>query len=133
MSKRAVEPQDIPDDAELTQYGENSPGRGANFRDRTRAEIGETDVSLILGRVDALAAATLITKARQPWASVRYSTAGALRTNGFTVRHTPSRENRLHVSVLAPAQGGDPVDWDDDLAKTFDGCFTEPQGGGNRA
>lgn len=43
-------PQEPPDEARLTQYGERSPS-GDGFRDRLRPEIGETEMSMILGEV----------------------------------------------------------------------------------
>jgi hypothetical protein len=55
-------PQDLPDEARLTQYGGQAPV-GSGFRDRLRPEIGETEMSMILGEVDATAAAILIAKA----------------------------------------------------------------------
>jgi hypothetical protein len=49
-------PQELPDDLRLTQYGERPP-IGEGFRDRLREDIGETEISMILGEVDASAAA----------------------------------------------------------------------------
>lgn len=132
MAKKAIDPHDIPDEADLTQYGE-SGSDGLQFRSELRIAEGETELSLILGKVDRRAAATLITKCWRSTAAVRHTTAGQLRRRGFLVRHTPSPENRLHVSVWPPMQGREPIEWDNDLAKVFDECFTEPQGGGTRA
>ena len=129
MAKRPIEPNEIPDDADLSQYGEQG-AEGLEFRNSLRIEEGETELSLILGKVDRRAAATLITKCWRPAAAVRHTTAAQLRARGFVVRHTPSLENRLHVSVWPPMLGREPVEWDDDLVKAFDECFTEPQGGG---
>lgn len=95
------------------------------FRNRTRHERGETDMSLILGRLDADQASIVVRRLVAPNATVRHSTAGAFRAKGFTVLHTPSKKNSTHVSVLAPHLGDKPREWDDDLAKLFDSCFTE--------
>jgi hypothetical protein len=109
---------DVPDDAQLTQYGE-AIGGSVGFRNRLRAELGETEVSLMLGRVDPLAASMLVTHTPNAFAVVRHGTAGDLRSRGFEVRHTPSPTNRLHVSVRMPAGRG-PAEWDDRLASLFD-------------
>jgi hypothetical protein len=61
------DPIDLPDELRLTQYGEQPPF-GDGFRDRLREDIGETELSMILGEVDASAAAVLVT---------RYLAAGA--------------------------------------------------------
>ena len=63
------DPLDLPDELRLTQYGENPPF-GDGFRDRLREDIGETELSMILGKVDASAAAVLVR---------RYLAAGHLR------------------------------------------------------
>lgn len=113
-------PQDLPDDLRLTQFGDQSTF-GQGFRDRLREEIGETEISLILGEVDASAASMLVLKYLAPWAARRVTTAGALRAAGFRVVHSPTKTNRLHVSVYGPEQ----VEWDVDLAEKFNACFTE--------
>ena len=61
-------PFDLPDNLRLTQYGEEPPF-GDGFRDRLREEIGETEISMILGEVDASAAAVLVTRYLSPGAS----------------------------------------------------------------
>jgi hypothetical protein len=84
----------------------------------------------MLGRVDPLAAAMLVTRTPSVFAVVRHCTAGGLRSRGFVVRHTPSPTNGLHVSVSAPAGGPSAAVWDDRLADLFDealaGEFAEP-------
>ena len=55
------DPIDLPDELRLTQYGEHPPF-GDGFRDRLREDIGETELSMILGEVDASAAAVLVTR-----------------------------------------------------------------------
>ena len=115
----AAQTIEVPDDAQLTQYGE-AIGGSPGFRNRLRAEVGETEVSLMLGRVDPLAAAMLVTHTPSAFAVVRHCTAGGLRSRGFVVRHTPSPTNGLHVSVSAPARGPSPPEWDDRLAELFD-------------
>jgi len=115
----AAQTIEVPDDAQLTQYGE-AIGGSPGFRNRLRAEVGETEVSLMLGRVDPLAAAMLVTHTPSAFAVVRHCTAGGLRSRGFVVRHTPSPTNGLHVSVSAPTAGPAPAVWDDRLADLFD-------------
>jgi hypothetical protein len=127
MARETPKPQEISDDADLSQYGERSSGESFRFRDRTRAEVGETDISLILGRVSAEEAARLVTKTCRPYAAVRHTTAGQLRGKGFYVRHTPTRKNSQHVSVTLP-QKDEHAEWDDNLAKIFDQCFADPRG-----
>jgi hypothetical protein len=119
-------PQDLPDDARLTQYGERQPV-GEGFRDRLRSEIGETEMSMILGEVDATAAAMLITKHLPPGAERRVTTVGRLRRERFVVIHSPTRGNPLHVSVYAPRdeKSGEHVEWDQHVARRFNSCFTE--------
>jgi hypothetical protein len=120
----AAQTIEVPDDAQLTQYGE-AIGGSPGFRNRLRAEVGETEVSLMLGRVDPLAAAMLVTRTPSSFAVVRHCTAGGLRSRGFVVRHTPSPTNGLHVSVLAPVIGPAPAVWDDRLASLFDEALAE--------
>lgn len=117
--------QELPNDLHLTQYGERPP-IGEGFRCRLREEIGETEISLILGDVDASAASVLVTKYLTPSAMTRATTVGALRRVGFVVVHSPTRGNRLHVSVFPPSlESGDLIEWDDEVAKRFNACFTE--------
>lgn len=71
-------PQELPDDMRLTQYGEGEPG-GSGFRDRLRPEIGETEISMIMGEVDASAASMLVRKLLAPDALRRVTTVGRLR------------------------------------------------------
>lgn len=122
----SIPPQELPDEARLTQYGEQL-SVGGGFRDRLRAEIGETEMSMILGEVDATAAAMLITKHLAPGAQRRVTTVGRLRRSGFVVIHSPTRGNPLHVSVYAPRdeKSGEHVDWGNDVARRFNACFTE--------
>lgn len=118
--------QELPDEARLTQYGERPPV-GGGFRDRLRPEIGETEMSMILGEVDATAAAMLITKHIAPGAERRVTSVGRLRSAGFVVIHSPTRGNPLHVSVYAPRdeKSGEHVEWESDVARRFNACFTE--------
>jgi hypothetical protein len=110
---------ELPDELRLTQYGERPP-YGDGFRDRLRANIGETELSMILGEVDAPAAAVLVTRYLAPGAMSRVTTAGRLRQAGFRVVHSPTRTNRLHVSVFPPlTPAGEPADWGDELASLF--------------
>jgi hypothetical protein len=128
--RQRTEVQELDDSVELTQYGEMRTNR-AKFNNQLRVEIGEVEMSLILGRQTSLAAALLVTKTHTPWALARYTTVGTLRSKNFVVRHSPTKGNPLHVSVMAPASGYGPLEWDEPMAKLFDSCFTGPQGGGN--
>jgi hypothetical protein len=116
----------LPNDARLTQYGERIL-TGEGFRDRLRAEIGETEISMILGEVDSTAAAMLVTKHLAPGAVRRVTRVGRLRSAGFVVIHSPTKGNPLHVSVYAPRdeKSGEHVEWDHEVARRFNACFTE--------
>jgi hypothetical protein len=130
MPRRPGKSLDVPDGAQLTQYGKGPLGSPTRFRDRPRAEINEPDVSLLWGRVTVDEARRIVDKWGSPLSAVRYTTAGALRARGFIVRHTPTGPNPKHISVFPPIDGNDPKEWDDALAKSFSDCFTEPHGGG---
>ena len=115
---------DLPAELRLTQFGEEL-STGPSFRDRLRESIGETELSMILGAVDAPAAAILVTGWLTPTARVRVTTVGRLRVERFVVVHSPTKRNRLHVSVYPPfKESGEPEDWDDDVAFRFNECFT---------
>jgi hypothetical protein len=122
-------PQELPDDLRLTQYGERPP-IGEGFRDRLREDIGETEISMILGEVDASAAALLVTGYLAMAAVRRVTTVGQLRRAGFRVVHSPTKRNRLHVSVYPPlVASGETAAWDDRLADLFNACFTQDKRG----
>ncbi len=121
-------PQELPAKLRVTQYGERPPA-GDGFRDRLRTEIGETEISLILGEVDAAAAAMLVAKWLSTWAIAHWTTVGRLRAAGFRVVHSPTKTNRLHISVYAPDDPDGLAEWDDELAKSFNACFTEHDAG----
>lgn len=119
------DPIELPDELRLTQYGERPPF-GDGFRDRLREDIGETEISMILGEVDASAAAILVTRSFALGAIRRVTTVGRLRAAGFLVVHSPTKSNRLHVSVFPPrAEGGESAEWGDEVANRFNACFTE--------
>ncbi|MCL2586288.1 MAG: hypothetical protein FWE35_27970 [Streptosporangiales bacterium] len=83
---------------------------------------------MILGEVDALAAAVLVTRYIAPGAIARVTAAGRLREEGFTVVHSPTKTNRLHVSVYPPlTSAGEYADWGDQVAIRFNACFTEEE------
>ena len=126
MAPNRAEGQELPHDQPLTQYGEQLP-LGTGFRDRLRTAIGETEISMILGEVDATAAAMLVTHHLVPFAIRRGTTVGRLRSEGFKVVHSPTRGNPLHVSVFPPIdhQTGEPIAWQGELAQRFNACFTE--------
>jgi len=118
------DPIDLPDALRLTQYGEQPPF-GDGFRDRLREDIGETELSMILGEVDASAAAVLVTRYLAAGAARRVTTIGRLRAVGFRVVHSATKANRLHVSVYPPlTEAGEPAAWDGELAARFNACFT---------
>jgi hypothetical protein len=118
------DPIDLPDELRLTQYGEQPPF-GDGFRDRLREDIGETELSMILGEVDASAAAVLVTRYLAAGAARRVTTIGRLRAAGFRVVHGATKANRLHVSVYPPlTEAGEPAAWDGELAARFNACFT---------
>ncbi|MFG3681818.1 hypothetical protein ACGF5H_17110 [Micromonospora chalcea] len=112
---------ELRDTTELTQFGDAEAG----FRNRLRASLGETEMSLLMGRQNAIAASLLITKGQYSLAAVRYTTAGALRRAGFEVVHTPTRGNPLHVSVFPQIGTHGPTEWTDTMATSFDMCFSE--------
>jgi hypothetical protein len=118
--RKAEAVQDLPDDLELTQYGEDD-----GFRDALRVDIGEAEMSLIIGRQEPLAAALLVTKSAGPWAQARFTTVRRLRANRFVVVHSPTKGNPLHVSVFPPSGAHGPDEWDEAMAKAFSECFTE--------
>lgn len=124
MPQSTRQPQELPDDARLTQYGERS-AMGDGFRDRLRVDIGETEISMILGEVDADAASILVTKYFSSGRQTRVTTVERLRRDRFRVRHSPTRSNPLHVSVFPPSnEAEEPESWGDELANTFNACFT---------
>jgi hypothetical protein len=117
--------QELADHVELTQYGE----LGIPFRNYLRVDIGEPEMSLIMGRQTAMAAALLVTKTVPPCAAARWTTAGQLRAQGFVVLHSPTKGNPLHVSVFPPGGPQEPIEWEDTLANRFHQCFTVDKGG----
>lgn len=124
MAQKRPSIEELPLDARLTQYGESGL-----FRDRLRPEIGETEISMILGEVDATAASVLVTKSIQRAADQRVTTVGRLQQASFRVVHSPTHGNPLHVSVFPPSDGsGQAADWGDELAREFRMCFTEDKG-----
>jgi hypothetical protein len=85
---------------------------------------------MILGAVDASAASVLVTGWLAPVALSRSTTVGRLRDAGFRVIHSPTKRNRLHVSVFPPLMpSGETAEWDDKMAILFDACFTEVKRG----
>jgi hypothetical protein len=114
----------LPARLRLTHYGTGSPWSARRFKDRPDLEAGETELSLILGKVDAAAASVLVTKLLFPDAFRRVTTVGALRNEGFRLEHSPTMGNRLHVSVYVP----DGAEWDGDVAARFDARFPEEEG-----
>lgn len=117
--RKAEVVQHLGNDLALTQYGEDD-----GFRNALRVDIGEIEMSMIIGRQDPLAAALLVTKAAQAWARARYTTVGRLRSFRFEVIHSPTRGNPLHVSVFPPSGAHGPEEWDEAMAKAFAECFT---------
>lgn len=120
MASSKAQVQELTDDVELTQYGELDE----DFRNELRVDRGETEMSLTIGRQTPMAVALLVTKTVPAGARARYTTAGALRTAGFIVEHSPTKGNALHVSVFPP-KGVEPREWDLTMANAFAQCFTE--------
>lgn len=119
-------------DAWLTQYGEHPPGQPC--RSHLRTELGETDMSMIMGRIGAEEASMIVRKWASPLAAVRYVQVGTLREKGFVVEHTPTRHNSGHVSVYAPRGVDDEqMEWDDGVAALFEACFKASSDEGGRA
>jgi hypothetical protein len=124
---------ELPDELHVTQYGEEYPV-GGGFRDRLREHIGETEISMILGAVDASAAAVLVTGWLTPNAVSRVTAVGRLKAEGFRVIHSPTKRNRLHVSVYPPLTAtGEAAVWDDGMAVLFNACFTEIEKGSDES
>lgn len=85
------------------------------------------------GALDAGPAALIVTRMIPIWADSRTTTAVHLRNRNFRVVHSPTRGNRLHVSVFPPDLAeGEPAEWDDAMAEQFNQCFAEEdaEGGG---
>jgi hypothetical protein len=87
---------------------------------------------MILGEVDAVAASVLVTRYISPAACRRVTTVGRLRRKGFRVVHSPTKANRLHVSVSPPDSESGDNEWGDALAARFNACFTERRSGRGR-
>jgi hypothetical protein len=67
-------PIELPDELRLTQYGERPPF-GDGFRDRLRKDIGETEISMILGEVRMALSEDMPPSRRQ----IVYTTSEAIR------------------------------------------------------
>lgn len=120
MARRPKKPlatRPIQDSETLTHYGTTTE----EFRNEPRWAT-ESELSLIVGGVDPLLAGDIVRPSgalNDGTDSARYTTAGALRAEGFDVRHSPTRRNPDHVSV------GWPGDWTMEVSIAFDSCFTE--------
>lgn len=112
---------EIADEVVLSQFGNRKAPAlpDGPFRCRLREE--DTDgVSMLNGRHSPDEACRIVTRlAASPDHGVRYTTAGTLRAAGFHVKGTPSRRNKLHVSVIM--ESGE--QWTDEVAARFDSCF----------
>jgi hypothetical protein len=112
-------PREVPDDAILTQYGRLDAAQ-ATFRGAPRFP-GETDLSMLWGKFDGLAAALLVRgRAGDAHDVSRHVRAGVLRAEGFIVMNTPTKRNPDHISVTVP---GDAIKWNDEQVKAFDGAM----------
>lgn len=104
----------VPNDQVLTQYGTSRKG----FHNQPRWER-ETQLSVIMGRLTPREAGDFVRRhgAQLPFAGdrARYTTAGRLRANGFTVDQTGN--DPRHVSV------GYPLLWNAEVCKAFDAAF----------
>jgi hypothetical protein len=110
----------------LTQFGMRTGPGLANFRMAPRPH--EQDVSLLAGRLTPRQAAKAVRHGRPEYFPgrdvVRYTTVERLVVAGFRVESTPSPMIPNHISVEYDG------DWNDDVAKRFDGCFDPPAKGG---
>lgn len=121
-----LEPREIADDEELTQYGRvtsapanpDHPGI-PTFRIAPRADADSDGLSLMLGHQTADEMVRAVRRFPKLTSDdrVRYVTAGRLRDAGFVVRHTPTRKNPGHVSVTKDGE------WDTVTEVEFDVCF----------
>ena len=137
---------DLPPDectpAELPLTQTNNPGEG--FPTAPKLMSGEVDLSLLRGRLSLRDAVTarfhnssqhrLAALEKLDEYAVRYTTAGALRTAGFVVVHTPGPVlNGLHTSVVLgydqEARMAVPLPWSDELGLALDACFAHTEGG----
>lgn len=119
-------PEELADEEALAQYGrENSdePCIDPRFRCVPRFEDGERDVSLLRGQMTIHEAAQAVCRRpAKPGDVVRHTTAGALRSAGFLVSHTPTKRNKEHVSVEHQGK------WTENMRKAFDLAFDEARG-----
>lgn len=111
----------IGDDEWLTQYGTLHPITSDEVFPHEPRWNQENDLSMLWGWL-SVAEATAAVRGRHPTPdrdAVRYTTAGTLRAEGFTVEHTPRLRNRNHVSVTLNG------DWDASMCQALDASFTE--------
>jgi hypothetical protein len=115
----------LDDDAVLTQYGVLTDP--VPFRKAPRWQT-ENAVSLTVGQLTVEQMLPLVSRGRprmRVGAAVRHTTVGTLRQAGFTVERRPTKKNPDHVGVTSRSH------WDDQVAKTFNECFSEERGEGN--
>lgn len=117
------------DDEFVTQL--NNPD--GMFRTAPRVN-GEVDLSVLRGRLTLQEAYTYVTTGEPleddlVGRAVRYTTAGALRNEGFEVIHTPTRKikNSIHTSVVWPGmEDGTPqVPWGDSQTQALELAFSQ--------
>lgn len=112
-------PRFIEDDEWLSQAGSRRADGSWKFRDLPRAlkVPPELDISMVLGRLTPLEvkqAAYGKKSTAEPRDAVRHVQAGALRSAGFRVEHTPRHPGSpLHVSVF---WNDEDTPWDDKVA-----------------
>jgi hypothetical protein len=118
--RRRPKGRDLADEEQVSHYGKREPALPCcqgkcHFRHLLRRT--EKDLSIVVGFVPV---DQLGPKIGQPSSGARYSTVGKLREAGFTVLHTPTRENPDHGSVYAKG------DWTPQCGQAFNACFGTP-------
>lgn len=123
-------------DEEILTHHTSQKGR---YNDAPRPEVMEVELSMMRSQL-TVAEACMRRNGGRPAhpsdverASVRYTTAGKLRSVGFAVIHTCGRKGVSYGHVSAAWPAADPLDkpdpvWPPHVRETFAACFTEARG-----